>query len=436
MNTQSKPRLTGRTARDKRPVRLATALVAGALVACVGPYAVTASAAATSRSSAPRATTTSGSYVAVTPARLTDTRPNSGQTNAGKAIAAGATLTVQVTGKGNVATGASAAVLNVTAVDPTAAGFLTVFPSGTTMPVVSNLNFTPGAVVANLVTVPVSASGAVSIYNSAGSTNVVVDVDGYYMGSAAANGSGLYNPVSPTRVLGSLQAGQPIGPGAATAVTVASASPTDNVPATATAVVLNVTSSQASAASFLTVYPAGVARPLASNVNFTAGETVANRVTVGVGTGGQIEVFNGAGTARVDVDVSGYYTGSGGTGSVFVPITPIRITDTRSRTNGTPIAANSSERFALAGGSIPSSAIAVAANFTVVAGSAAGYLTVYPASDAQAPVASDVNWLPRGVVPNLTLADTSGSGGVEVYNSQGAAVDVVIDAFGYFATAP
>ena len=116
------------------------------------------------------------------------------------------------------------------------------------------------------------------------------------------------------------------------------------VPATATAVVVNATAAHGSAASFLTVYPAGVTTvPTASNVNFSAGEAVANRVTVAVGTGGQIEVYNHAGTVDVDVDVDGYYTGAGGTGSVFVPLTtPVRVTDTRGATplNGTPIAEN------------------------------------------------------------------------------------------------
>jgi len=420
--------------RRARRIALGLAMGAGTLGLAAGPLASGAYASTTGHHVSPRATTASGTYVAVTPARITDTRTNSGQPNAGKTLTAGTTLNIQVTGVGNVPAGASAAVLNVTAVSPSAAGFLTVFPQGGTLPLVSNLNFTPGVVVANLVTVPLSASGMASIYNSAGSTNVVVDVDGYYSSTPAANGSGLYDPVSPTRVLGTLAAGAKIGPGTASAVTVASSNVSDAVPPTATAVVLNVTASQGSAASYLTVYPAGVTRPLASNVNFTAGETVANRVTVGVGTSGQVEVFNGAGTVNVDVDVSGYYTGAGGTGSVFVPITPVRLSDTRSQTNGSAIAPASSEHFALAGGGIPANATAVAGNVTVVAGSAAGYVTVYPSSDATVPVASDVNFTAGAVVPNFTIADTSGSGGVQIYNSHGAAVNVVIDAFGYFAT--
>jgi hypothetical protein len=378
-----------------------------------------------------------GTYVPVAPFRITDTRPNSGQPNAGKTLAAAATLNVQVTGLGTVPAGASAAVLNVTAVDPTVAGFLTVFPAGIAMPTVSNLNFTPGVIVANLVTVPLSTAGMVSIFNHAGNTNVVVDVDGYYTSTPSTNGTGLYNSMSPVRALGNLQLGAPVAANTSVPVTVNGA--ITGVPASATAVVVNVTAAHGTSASYLTVYPAGAATvPTASSVNFIAGQAIANRVTVGVGTNGQIEVYNHTGTVNVDVDVDGYYSGVGGTGSAFVPITPVRITDTRGTTplNGTPIAANTSESFNLATtlSTVPGTATSVAANVTAVAGNARGYLTVYPTSAAAHPVASDVNWVAKEIVPNFTIADTAGTGSVEVYNAAGAAVNLLIDVFGYFAT--
>ena len=305
--------------------------------------------------------------------RITDTRPNSGQPNAGKTLAAAATLNVQVTGLGTVPAGASAAVLNVTAVDPTVAGFLTVFP-GDRDADVSNLNLTPGVIVANLVTVPLSTAGMVSIFNHAGNTNVVVDVDGYYTSTPSTNGTGLYNSMSPVRALGNLQLGAPVAANTSVPVTVTGA--ITGVPASATAVVVNVTAAHGTSASYLTVYPAGAATvPTASSVNFIAGQAIANRVTVGVGTNGQIEVYNHTGTVNVDVDVDGYYSGVGGTGSAFVPITPVRITDTRGTTplNGTPIAANTSESFNLATtlSTVPGTATSVAANVTAVAGNAA-----------------------------------------------------------------
>ena len=380
-----------------------------------------------------------GSYVAVTPFRLADTRPNSGQPDAGKTLGAGQTLNVQVTGLGGVPAGAAAAVLNVTAVDPTAAGFLTVYPEGGTLPTVSNLNFAAGDTVPNLVTVGLSSTGMVSIYNSAGSTNVVVDVYGYYTSTPATNGSGLYNPLSPSRVMGTLQIGEAIGPNATQVISPSSLSAA-GVPSTATAVVLNVTAAHATAPSFLTVYPfsSGASQPFASNLNFGAqvpNQAIANRVTVGIGSGG-VAVYNHAGTVNVDADVNGYYTGAGGVGSTFVAIQPVRLTDTRSNTNGTAIAPSATETFNLSNASVPATAAAVAANFTVIPGDAPGYLTVYPTSDGTNPVASDVNWTANEspAVPNFTIADTASTGTVKVFNSHGATINLVIDAFGYFTS--
>ena len=86
-------------------------------------------------------------------------------------------------------------VLNVTATGPTAASYLTVWPAGASQPLASNLNFTSGETVPNLVTVAVPSSGEVSIYNADGSTDVVVDVEGYYADRAGT--TGLFNPLEP-----------------------------------------------------------------------------------------------------------------------------------------------------------------------------------------------------------------------------------------------
>lgn len=80
------------------------------------------------------------------------------------------------------------------------------------------------------------------------------------------------------------------------------------VPATGVAaVMLNVTVTQPSAISYLTLYPTGASRPLASNLNFVAGQTVPNAVMAKVGTGGKISIYNAAGSAQVIADVSGWY---------------------------------------------------------------------------------------------------------------------------------
>ncbi|MGH9266267.1 MAG: hypothetical protein ACRD1D_16405, partial [Acidimicrobiales bacterium] len=127
-------------------------------------------------------------YHPVTPNRILDTR------TFGAAPGPQATLDLQVTGtQGVPASGVSAVMVNVTVVSPTTAGFLTVFPTGEPRPVASNLNFTPGLIVPNLVAVKLGAGGRISIFNSAGNTHVIVDVAGWFDGGADASG-GRYHP--------------------------------------------------------------------------------------------------------------------------------------------------------------------------------------------------------------------------------------------------
>jgi hypothetical protein len=405
----------------------ASAVIVGALVALFGVIAgpLLGVFAATSAGAA----TTGSGYTAITPYRAL------GTSAAGTPVIAGTPAAVQITSAtaGEVPAGATAAVLNVTASNPTSAGYLEVYP-GATAPATatSNVNFVSGETVANLVTVPLSATGGISIANFAGTTAVDVDVEGYY----GAAGAGLYNAVTPVRVAGSAAVGTAIAANTAVPVTVTGGT----IPSNATAVVVNLTAAGGTAASYLSAYAAGATPATTSSLNFLAGETVANRDIVNVGTGGQIEVYNFTGSVNVDVDVDGYY---GATGSSFVPLaTPVRVTDTRAGTalNGTPIPSGGTEGFNLAttASGIPTTATAVAANFTVVPGVAPGYITVYPTGVTSPPTASDVNWPAKsGPVANFTQAGTTGTsaGSVEVYNlDSGSPVDLVIDAFGYFTT--
>ena len=104
-------------------------------------------------------------------------------------------------------------------------------------------------------------------------------------------------------------------------------------PADADAVVLNVTVANPSTASYLQVYPAGLGAlpPFSSNLNFIAGETIANQVTVQLGGDpgdqGRISIFNYAGSVDVIADVTGYYQSASGDG--FTALTPARLLDSR-----------------------------------------------------------------------------------------------------------
>ena len=86
-----------------------------------------------------------------------------------------------LTGAGGVpATGVTAVVLNVAVTQPTTYGYLTVYPSGEARPLASSINFAPGETISNGVVAKVGADGRINIYNPAGNTHVVVDVQGLF----------------------------------------------------------------------------------------------------------------------------------------------------------------------------------------------------------------------------------------------------------------
>jgi hypothetical protein len=101
-------------------------------------------------------------------------------------VGPGGTIRLQVAGQGGVPATTdpirpTAVVLNVTVTDTTSAGYLTLYPSdATSQPLASDLNWTAGLTVPNLVVVKLGADGKVAIFNGAGSTDVIVDVVGWY----------------------------------------------------------------------------------------------------------------------------------------------------------------------------------------------------------------------------------------------------------------
>lgn len=119
-----------------------------------------------------------------------------------------------------------------------------------------------------------------------------------------------FHALTPVRVFDTRDGtgGVPIGPIAAGASLDVQVAGTNGVPTDATAVGLNVTVVNGSTSSYLTVWPTGQTRPLASSVNWTNGDATPNGVTVSLGAGGKLSFFNFAGTVHVLADVAGYYT--------------------------------------------------------------------------------------------------------------------------------
>ena len=272
-----------------------------------------------------------GPYVPLTPYRICDTRPPIfTPTNqcTGKTLQAGTTLTIQVAGTNPLGTssggvppsGVLAVDLTVTATDPTVPSYLTVWPAGETRPVASNLNFVGGETVANNVVVAVPQSGPnagqVSIYNANGSTDVVVDVSGYYA-TTLVTGAAKFTPMVPYRICDtrstaisgladSCTGHTLVASGSAGAVLVLQVAGVGGIPSGATSVVLNVTVTDTTASDYLTIYPDGASRPNSSSLNWPAGETVASGVTATLGSDGALDFYIPQGSADLVVDVVGW----------------------------------------------------------------------------------------------------------------------------------
>lgn len=205
-----------------------------------------------------------------------------------------------------------------------------------------------------------------------------------------------------------------------------------------TAVVMNVTVDGPTESGYLTAWPSGEPRPIVSNLNFVAGQTVPNLVTVKVGANGRVNLFNSTGASSVVADVVGYYASQAPTsGGRFTPLTPARVLDTRDGVGRGgvvgPVGAGQSIDVDVTGlAGVPASGVsAVALNVTVDQPTSAGFITTWPTGVAR-PNASTHNFTPGVTVANLVLAKVGSGGMVSMFNS-GGSTHLVADVIGYYS---
>ncbi|GAB3453686.1 hypothetical protein GCM10027436_54690 [Actinophytocola sediminis] len=353
------------------------------------------------------------------PERVLDTRVSLGASGP-----VGARGTISLDLSGHVPEHTTAVVLNLTGVKPTAPTHLRVWPAAEPMPTVSNLNLATGEVRANAVTVALGADRRLKLYNFAGSVDLVADLAGHY----GSDASGRYNSPAPRRVLDTRTEGRPVGPGGIIYLNTSSF-----VDSLANAVTINLTVVSPTANTYLTAYPSGDSdRPNASSINAAKGAVTANQVTVALGPGRDIQLYNHSGSAHVVVDLVGYY---GLTGEdLFYPVSPVRAVDTRI-SPGVPLKGGWYIGFDVQDMTFH----ALAMNITATNATKDTYLTVYPAGTTP-PLSSTVN-----VTAGRTVANTTTVGlaweirdnglqywGYNVYNHSGN-VHFVMDLAGYFA---
>jgi hypothetical protein len=430
LNTTFTPSTTGPAGGNVR-LEVASALGSGASLIAVSGTGV------------PPGTSIGAPFSALPPTRILDTRQSGGP------VGPGAVRSVPVAGMGGVPANAGAVVMNVTVDQPTAAGYVTVYPTGQPTPRASNLNFVAGKTIANLVTAKIGPDGSVSIYNFAGQTNVLFDVVGWFPDTNSGSASGFsataaqggeFVPLAPVRVLdtrvGAGAAKAPLGPGGQIDVQIEGAGP---VPATGVAaVVMNLTGTNTTAAGYLTAWPTGAARQTTSNLNFVGGQSVPNLAVIPVGAGGQVSIYNFAGNTDVIGDVVGYYTDPGVSvpgGSLFHPMAPERFLDTRPEFDHATLADGQTVSTQIAGrAGIPADAVGVVANVTATNTTVPGFLTVFPDALPQ-PLTSSLNFVGgEPGVPNLVMSKLGAPGNISIFDySPGGTTDAIVDVVGYYA---
>jgi len=394
-------------------------------------------------------------YTLPTPVRLLDTRPGASpnacsQPNA--PIAGGTSRTQPARSFCGLPANAQAITGNVTTVN-SGGGYLTLYPSGATQPTVASTNYGVNEIINNVFTVGLGAAdGAFNIF-ALNTTDVVVDVTGYYA-PPATGGLYFHTLPAPARLL-ETRAGQPVGcvlPGAPltggqdslqTATTACM-----GIPATARAIVGNATTVSPQGGGFLTIFPADAIRPVVASSNYNFNQVVNGPFTVGLSATGQFKIFTLA-TTDLIVDVLGYYsteaTDANSAGLLFTPLGhPVRLVETRSNPanltgcfkpnaplNGSQVYTQTA-RGLCDGLTIPATALGVVGNATVITPLGGGFLTLWPSTAATQPSVATANYNAGQVVNRHFIVGLgSGDGAFKMFSL--ATTDLVIDLSGYFA---
>lgn len=389
--------------------------------------------------------TTPGTFNTVTSKRILDTRDGVGARKA--PVAARSTLTFTAT-DADTGLNPAAVVLNVTAVEPKTAGYLTVYATGKPQPLASNLNFQPGQNVPNLVITPVGPNGAVSIFNgSDGTVDVLADIHGYYLGGTNTGEAGTFVPTGSRRFLdtrGGIPGRAPqVRPKAVIKLPIAGR---NGIPADASAVVANITAVQGAGKGFITAFQGDmlpIGDNLTSNVNYKKKEDRANLALIALAGDGSLSLYNGSPTA-VDlvVDITGYYVG--GTPSAdgsFVPSSPFRIFDSRppngDLAEGNPAGALTTSKIRIFPSGDPTATFfkAVVVNVTAVGPQASGFLTTWDGV-GPLPSVSSSNFRPGDDVAGSVLTPVNPDGTISIYNGSFGTVHLVVDVTGFVFALP
>ena len=368
-------------------------------------------------------------FVAVHPCRVVDTRLAPGPFG-GPALQGQTSRDFTIPDGGcSIPNTATAYSLNVTVVPHGSLGYLTVWPTGQTRPVLSTLNSLDGRIKANAAIIPAGSGEAISVY-ATNTTDVVLDIDGYFVPTSSATLA--FFPLTPCRVADTRWVTGPLGGpylAGATERAFPVRSSSCNIPYTAQAYSLNFAVIPRGGLGYLTVWPTGQTKPLVSTLNALTGTITANAALVPSGQQGAISVYPSSATDLV-IDVDGYFappTSNPDPLSLYT-LSPCRVLDTRP---GSGAFSGTIAVDVLTSVCQVPSAQAYVLNATVVPlhGQPLGYLTLWPDAESK-PVVSTLNALDGAITSNMAIVPTL-NGSIDAYAT--TATDLVADIFSYFA---
>ena len=389
----------------------------------------------TARSTTPPLTATYApgtTYVPIVPVRLVDTRSS----QAGP-LTSGVARSFAVAGAAGIPANAVAITGNLTAVAPTAAGWISLSTSSSVAATTSALNFPAGDTRANGVTMLLGDDGRLSAVfkGGSGTTHLILDVTGYFI---PTNTGATFTPIGPARVLDS-RTGQggfssPFVSGTPRRIQLSGVA---GIPLDAVAVTGNLTVTGQTESGYVSMTTSSMSSPTVSTINVPRGDTRANGLTIKLSSAGRAYLVyvggaTGVASANLIFDVTGYYRA--GTGGLrFYPVDPRRIFDTRvgnppSLQAGVPRPVN-----VVGAGTIPSDVDAIASNVTITGQTQGGYVSI-TTSSTTTPTTSTINFPPGDIRANNTVNALDGAGRVwAIFKApSGARTHLIVDLAGYF----
>ncbi len=379
-------------------------------------------------------------FVPILPCRVVDTRNPNG-TFGGPPISSNTSRSFPLTQSGcGISPSAAAYSLNVTVVpiQNHPVGYLTIYPTGQTRPTVSTMNSLDGRIKANAAIVPAGTGTAVSVY-ATDSTNVVLDIDGYFVTPGAETLA--FHTLPPCRVADTRKSNFPQGLG----VPHLSAGVARDFPVlNSTACIPQNVNAAAYSFNFTAIPYPQMGHPLGylevwpkdfqpqhpvSTLNNPTGTLVANAAIVPAGTDGTITAYASSDT-DLAIDINGYFSLNQTGGLSLYPTTPCRVIDTRSG-GGHPFTGTLSPPVDVVDSpcGIPAAAQAYVFNATAVPSGSLSYLTLWPDSQGQ-PVVSTLNAADGWVTSNMAIVPNV-NGKIDAYAA--GLTQLVLDISSYFA---